>query len=320
MSTSSQISLGGLRLQSKQRSDLENNPMVSDSEWNSYISLSYKNLYDMLISAYGDDYYVATPYQFTLSGAQQYTLPDGSPTYLDTSGSVSPKFYKLLGVDLQYSASPSGYVSLQRFEFIERNRYSYPNTTVNANGYTNLRYRISGNNLFLVPPPATGQAVRVWYAPAPTSLQFILSASTNLLSTSIGSMSATTGVTSGMNVFGTGIPSNTTVVSVATTSMVLSNAANAPYVNQTLSFWNDSTLVEGISGWEEFIIIDSAIKAQIKQESDITTLMMQKQEIVGRIEAMKNGRDAGQAHHVSDAMALNGGQDGGWGSGNGWGF
>ena len=42
MSTSSQASLGALRLQAQQRADMENNPAISTAEWNQYISQSYK--------------------------------------------------------------------------------------------------------------------------------------------------------------------------------------------------------------------------------------------------------------------------------------
>lgn len=320
MSTSSNVALGALRIQAQQRSDMENNDAVTTPEWNQYISQSYKELYDLLTSAYGNDYYVAETYQFIMTSAQQYPMPDGSPTYQNTSNQTAQKFYKLLGVDLQYSASPSGWVTLKRFEFIDRNRYAYPNTTTNFNGYTNLRYRVQGDGLYFMPVPQAGQLIQTWYAPAPTSLQFMLPCVTTLNSTSI-TLADTTGLSVGMNVSGTSVPDNTVISSVGSASMVVSNAIRSTQASAILSMWSDSTELDGIAGWEEYIVIDAAIKAQIKQENDYTPLGQQKADMKTRIEAMAEGRDIGQAQHVSDALgATNFGPDG-WGSGGGsdWG-
>jgi hypothetical protein len=323
LSTSSDISLGALRLQARQRSDLENNPAVSDAEFNQYISQSYKELYDLLVSAYGNDYMVAQPYTFTLSSSQSYPLPDGTPTYQSSTG-VAPKFYKLLGVDLQYSSSPSGWVTLKRLEFIDRNKYAYPNTAINWNGYSNLRYRVQGNGLYFVPIPMAGQNVQVWYVPAPTSLSYILPGSSVLSSNVIGSMSDTTGLSSGMSIYSSlnnVLPANTTLTAVSTSTMTLSSNAQSSVNNNIFQIWNDSATLDGISGWEEYIIIDAAIKAQIKQEGPFEPLAAQKADMRARIDAMAEGRDIGQAQHVSDALGCNSyswdgfGSDGGWGGG-----
>jgi hypothetical protein len=314
LSTSSEVSLGSLRLQSQQRSDLENNPFVSTPEWNMFLSQSYKELYDKLVGAYGNDYYVAQAYQFNTSNAQFYPLPNGTPTYQNVDGGTAAKFYKLLGVDLQYSASPSGWVTLRRFEMIERNKYAYPNTQVNWNGYTNMRYRLQGNNLYIVPIPMTGQLVQVWYIPAPTNLQFQLPSETTLLSPNV-TLSDTTGLTVGMNVSGLGVPDGTTLLTVASTSVTMSANALSSRAQNTLSFWNDSTLMEGISGWDEYVILSAAIKAQIKQEGDISGLAMQLKDVNDRVEALAEGRDAGQAFHVSDALGAGGYGDGFGGGG-----
>lgn len=313
MSTSSDVSLGALRLQAQQRSDLENNPFVSIAEWNQYISQSYKELVDLLVAAYGNEYFFATNYAFGITNAQSYSLPDGTPSFQNANGTQAQKFYKLLGVDLQYSSSPSGYVTLRRFEFIERNKYAYPNTAINWNGYSNLRYRIEGNSLFFIPVPMAGQTARIWYIPAPTSLQFLLPVVTAQGGT-ICSLSDTTGLAAGMNAFGSGIlSSNTTISTLSSNSVTLSAAALSTNPSSILSFWSDSTTLDGIAGWEESIIIDAAIKALIKQESDFAPLALQKQAMKERIEGMAEGRDAGQAQHVSDVLGANawGGYDGG---------
>lgn len=323
MSTSSDVSLGWLRLQAQQRSDLQNNGAITTAEWNGYLSNSYKRLYNLLIAAYGNDYYVAETYQFTTTSSQFYPMPDGTPAFQNTVGSTAAKFYKLMGLDLQYSASPSGWISVRRFEFIERNKYALPNVAVNWNGYSNIRYRPKGNGLFIVPVPTTGQAMQAWYAPAPTNLQFTLASGTTI-STPTVTMPDTTGLTAGMNAFSQGVLfPDTTILSVASTSVTLSTNALQTKTSAIISFWDDSTALDGIAGWDEFVIIDSAIKAQLKQENDITGLVLQRNDIVAEIESLAEGRDIGQAQHVSDALSMNGGYgygNGGFGDGDGLGF
>lgn len=270
MSLSSQASLGAIRIQSIYRSDMQNNPAISTPEWNSYIANSYKELYDILVGAYGNDYYVALPYQFQINGQQFYNLPTD--------------FYKLLGVDLQYSTSPTGWITLKRFEFIDRNKGAYLNSAITVSSLA-----------------------QAWYIPEPTSLQLMPSCSTTAGSTTIG-VSDSTDLVVGMSVFGDGIPLNTTIVSINTSNntIVISSAALVTYPVVILQMWIDSTTIDGISGWEEYVIVDAAIKAGIKQENEVTELVRQKNDLKMRIEAMAEGRDAGQAHHVSDAMGVSG--------------
>lgn len=324
MSTSSDISLGGLRIQAKQRADLENNPAVSDPEWNGYLSNSRKRLYNMLVAAYGNDYFISSYYNFTLGASQFYSLPDGTPNFVDADGNIASKVFKLIDVDLQYSGSPSGWLSLRRFEEIERNKYAWSNVAVTWLGYTNLRYRLSGTNLMFAPLPMSGQVARIRYIPTPRNLQYMLPGYSVAGSSIIGSMSDTTGVVTGMNAFSflqNVIPLNTTVLSVTTTTMTLSSNALASVNANTFAMWTDATMVDGISGWDEFVIIDAAIKAQIKQEGPSQELMGERQLMIAEIEAMAEGRDAGQAQHVSDALGANGycmDGDDGFGFGNGF--
>jgi hypothetical protein len=270
MSTSSLVTLGSLRLQAQYRSDMINNPAITTPEWNIYLNNSAKELRDILIAAYGNEYSVQTPYSLTMTSNQFYDLPSD--------------FYKLLGVDLQYSASPTGWVSLKRFEFLERNKYAYLQPAVNV----------------------YAQTARIWYIPEPTSLIFTPSCVTTLSSTTV-SMDDVTGLSVNMNVDGPGIQTGTVINSINTNTneIVISQVATATQIAATLCFWIDNVQIDGISGWEEYVIIDAAIKAGIKQEFDVRDLKEQKKEMKARIEGMAEGRDAGQAHHVTDALSVN---------------
>lgn len=62
----------------------------------------------------------------------------------------------------------------------------------------------------------------------------------------------------------------------------------------------DSDTVDGVNGWEEYIVIDAAIKCLQKEESDVSTLMAQKQMLMQRIQNMATNRDAGAPERVTD--------------------
>ncbi len=321
MSLSSQVFLGALRLQAQQRSSTENNPAISIPEWNQYLSQSYKELYDILVSAYGEDYEFAVPFQFTTSQNQFYPFPDGSQNFLGTDGNPAGAFYKLIGVDLQYSASPTGWVTLPRYNFIDRNKFGNQNTTVQINAYTNLKYRPLGNQISLVPIPSSGQVIQLWYAPKPTALSFFPLCSTTISSLTVG-VSDTIDLSVGMNAYGPGVNPGTvlTNVNAGLSQVTLSQVATATQGAICLQFWTDAATFDGISGWEEYIIIDAAIKAGLKLENDVEGLTLQKAEMKTRIETMARGRDIGQAEHTTDAMAIQDCRDGFGGYGNGGGY
>lgn len=75
------------------------------------------------------------------------------------------------------------------------------------------------------------------------------------------------------------------------------------------------TTTDSISGWIEYVIVDAAIKALQKEESDVSVLMAQKQALIVRIQDSAMNRDAGQADRVTDVRS-----NGSWGSGGGFGW
>ena len=102
-----------------------------------------------------------------------------------------------------------------------------------------------------------------------------------------------------------------------------------PAAGQIIRIWymprlsplvNLTDVCDGVSGWTEYIINDVAIKMMQKEESDVTVLALQKAELIRRIEAAAENRDAGNPQVVSDSQSQNWfGSDAGWGNGNGTG-
>lgn len=164
MSTS--MTLLELRTASRQRADMVNSTFVSDTEFNSYINQSYFELYDLLTTVY-EDYYVAPPVIFQTDGQiQQYPLPDG------VLYNGAPPLYKLMGVDLGLASTTNAWVTLEKYDFIQRNMYIFPQLTSTYLGVFNLRYRLVGDTLMFIPTPSGGQFIRLWYQPRLQTLSF----------------------------------------------------------------------------------------------------------------------------------------------------
>lgn len=98
-----------------------------------------------------------------------------------------------------------------------------------------------------------------------------------------------------------------------------------PSANQYIRLWyiprantllKDSDMLESVSGWIEYVIVDAAIKCLQKEESDVSVLLAQKQMLIDRIQSSAMNRDAGQPDTISDIRSF-GERWGGYGSPNG---
>lgn len=248
---STTMTLAQLMTATRQRADMlptsytpavngNTNLFVSDNELISYINQSYFELYDILTNVY-DDYFVAEPLSFTTDGStSRYPLPNGS------NYDGARPFYKLIGVDCGLNAGDNAYISLDKFNFIDRNRFIFPNVTSTYYGVWNMQYRLMGDAIMFIPTPSGNQTIRMWYQPR---------------------------------------------------------------MEQLLK---DTDILDGVSGWSEYVVVDAAIKALEKEESDTQALMLQKQALLQRIEASSINRDTGAPQTISDTRA-----NGRWGHGSG---
>ena len=213
---------------------------ITTANWYTFVNGSCQELHDKLIEAYGADYRVTLSSSITTTAsASTYALPDG--------------FYKLLGVDLQVStaAGNNGWVNVPKFNFEDRNRYAMSVPSVGAT--TLLRYRLSGDNLWLTPQPPANLVLKVWYAPRFTPMTA------------------------------------------------------------------DGDTFDGVSGWEEYVINSAAMKALVKEESDISGLMALQAVQDRRLATIIENRDAGSPATVVDVYNQGSVQPGpGWGGWGGW--
>jgi hypothetical protein len=141
------ITLLELRNRARQRSDMESSDFVDDVELNGYINSSIAELHDLLVSAYGSDYFLSE-YDFNiLSGTTDYNLP--------------ADFYKLKGVDVKIQNN--NWFSVRPFNFNERNRNQ--DITWGLLTGPSIRYRLMGGNIKFNPSPDGNYSARIWYIP-----------------------------------------------------------------------------------------------------------------------------------------------------------
>lgn len=76
------------------------------------------------------------------------------------------------------------------------------------------------------------------------------------------------------------------------------------YVPRMTQLVKDSDILDGVSGWTEYVIVDAAMKALQKEESDTSVLMSQKMALIKRIEESAMNRDAGEPDTISNIRTL----------------
>lgn len=137
-----------MRTVARQKADMEDTTFITNTELNGYINSAIKELYDLILTTYGDDYYLEE-YNFTTSsGTEEYALPTD--------------FYKLRGVDVQINGNT--WSTLRKYQFSERNKYQL-NGSWSLLGVSSIRYRLRANNIKFAPAPDGNLTARLWYAP-----------------------------------------------------------------------------------------------------------------------------------------------------------
>ena len=166
----SKPTLGDIITEVRNRADLTNSQFITDEELTSYINYSTSELAGLMVNSYGGDYFASF---FTGS------VMDGD-TFLNTD---FPDYtHKILGVDLCIGGFPApgqpanNRITLQPFNFNERNRANSLNQQGYATQYqTNYRYNIKFKTIMLQPPAAGQVDLLFWYVPTPP--QFLVYAS-----------------------------------------------------------------------------------------------------------------------------------------------
>ena len=178
-----QINLGYIRYLAQLRADKLNSQYLTTDEWNSNINQVCFELYDILTTKFGDNYFFAPPLLIPLTGLNSYPLPDGAQY------SGAPALYKLCGIDVNTNGvvvgPNAGWQPLARINWSDRDKFN------TAGGlpfpfwnFGQMAYRQMGNQLFIY-PQNLNQTIQLWYVPImPQLLQ-----DTDMLSFSISGWS-----------------------------------------------------------------------------------------------------------------------------------
>lgn len=176
-----QINLGYIRYQARLRSDMLKSNFVTNDEWNVMINQSAAELYGLLVTKFGEDYFLAPLQVFSSSGQQFYPLPDGTNFkntngMPDSSGAPAPACFKVHKMELNsYGANVSnmqGWVPMSRCNSADLDKYNlFLGAASNnvAGQYCQFQYREMGTNLAII-PINSGQYFRIWYVPIAAQL------------------------------------------------------------------------------------------------------------------------------------------------------
>lgn len=211
----SNVTLLSLRNQARERADMKDSEFWADADITVAVNASLKRLYNLLISAWGDEYFVTSELVASVADQETYSL--------------NAAFYKLLGIDVGSGASPTDFFRLTKFSFAERNTRRDNNF-----GLHDFRYRLHGSTFKVIPTSPAGNTFKVWYIPAMTEL-------------------------------------------VA-----------------------DVDTFDGINGFEEWVVLDVAMKMLRKEESDTQELQLDQQKMEKHIIDMASPRDAAEPESVVD--------------------
>jgi len=277
------VNLTELRLLTRQRADMENSQFVNDTELTRYLNNSWGELYSLINENFNEDYFTTTSTVSMVSGTDTYDLPSD--------------FYKMRGVDLVVTSTES--VPLKRYNWAQRTRNAL---TVYARDY---KYRVQKGSIVFSPVPSTTDSVKLYYIPSPKRL---LSKDTTAITRGTSTM-WTTGshefvvgdLITGQNFLATDYNVDQTVTAVGANTVTTD--LNSAGLADPTSYGTIESRFDFYSGWDEFLIIDSAIKMVIKEEGDPTALLLQKKQLNERIITESQNRDAGEPEVVTDVVS-----------------
>lgn len=289
--------------EAKQRADMENSTFVSTAEVTRYINQSIAKLYNKLVHARGDEYYLQRIDFTTTSGEALYALPSN--------------FYKLVGLDINYGGSVITATPLM-FQ-AERNMYQ------DVRGWDQynwpVKYMIQSQYLRVFPAPQGEYTCTLWYVPHAPELGRTGVVDANFAYTSgsykltlTGGTDTTTSVAlsanetlgylfqgSKLNFSSPPFTEAPRITKVEGTTIFLDRPTEASGSDSDISVDNPDRW-DGISGWEDYVVLDTAIRLMVKEESDPSALMAEKQEMDLAIEELGSERDDGSPKTIQDVM------------------
>lgn len=297
------MSLDEIVLAARQHADQVSSGFLTTQEWQFNVNQSLFSRYDKMIAAYGNDYFVADPYTFSTDGTNgTFALPSD--------------FYKLLGVDCIVNGNTQAPITLKPFPFQERNQGNWPGLIPPAGLQIRLFYvpkmiPLTSPNTITLDGVVDGDSLVIngvtftCVSAAPAANQFVQGATDTATASNLAScIAASTSTAVDDIVTATSDGAVVTVTQLTDATVTWSTTYSTYTFSPNQSEW--TARAQSYSGWLEYVIVDAAIKALVKEESDPSALMAQEQALLKRLEAMASNRDAGEPSTVADAYAVGG--------------
>lgn len=154
------VTLQQLMDRSRQRADQVNSGFVTDTELISWINVYKREYEDLLVRTFGADYSATSATFSATANTENYNL----------SALTGGTFYKLMGLDVADTSSPTGWRDVKAFNFHDRNKIVSPNSVLPIQTNGNVRYRVWGPNLTLRPVPTGTSQMKIWWTPQTVNL------------------------------------------------------------------------------------------------------------------------------------------------------
>lgn len=323
-----QTTLGTIRQTVRQRTDIPSTAFITDPELNGYINSSALELYGILGQKYGNDYYLSGPFIITTDG-------------LTDSFALPPDFFKARMVDWLWNGNPGWRSTMSEYALIERNMFASP-YYVWAPTSPPPGYRIERNLLVLQrfgqSPPPSGNTIELTYLPRMTPLadsgtitcssvqpnDSVTINGTQFQAVSyapgpgtlfqIGADDATTATNLAAAIQASGLflgsaSGNVVTVTPPSSTVVTWSSFNvAPAVINDLAIYPPTTwsnTLDGVNGWEEYVVADACIKCVAKREWDPSVFMQQKAALLLRLDSETESRNAASPKTVADSRNSN---------------
>jgi hypothetical protein len=314
------VTLASIRGQALLRADAVNNPFFTTAEVNQYINNSYAELYDLLTGFPDSEwnlqqYYFKTTYlnqaigTGTAAGAVTFTatLPgagnqmkgtltiynngavatdNGSGTISAISGTGNPATGTInytsgaISVTFTTAPVPGSCISVSYVgTYSTTDTYNLPSNHYKARGLDlQIGQTVAGTQYVSIRSFMFMERNQYNYLYNPIAISIL--GGTNLLYRIIGSSS----------------------LKLIPTPNIANLNFRLWYIPTYTAMVSDTDTMDGVDGWEEYVIVDTVIKMMAKQETDTTPWDIAKAGLIKRIEAMAANRDVGNPQRVADTV------------------
>jgi hypothetical protein len=292
---------------------------ITDAEMTSNVQHGIDKVWDVLTGKFGDMY----AWGDGGSGTQQgYLISTTQGVY---KYELPFDFYKMHGLDLALDSTLVNWAMIRPYTVRDRNLFSFPLQTVLAYaGWQNMRYQLQGQYINLLPMqgPVPG-TLRLMYCPqAPQIVLTLPTAWVTLTAYAYGQLVKVQRVQDPIGTFQVFmcIVAGTTGAGPTLWNVPGTTADGTATWAYKGPFNAFATTFDGISGYEEMVILDACIQARAKQEADSSVFAQQFSAEVERINLAAANRQAGDPMVISGGFgAMEGGSPYGNGFGGGWG-